>query len=111
MTLASFKLTVTLIVLFSAAANLSSPAKLTVITASPSARAIILPSSTLTTEELLTEYVTLPASAGVKEAPATTSSPTTKSTAALATLISVGIVSIVTVATALVYPSAEKVTV
>ena len=47
LTLASRNLTVTLIVLFSAGAYLSSPAKLTVIIALPSARAIILPFSTL----------------------------------------------------------------
>ena len=54
LTLASFKLTVTVIVLFEAASYLSSPAKLTVMMVLPSAKAIILPFSTLTTEELLT---------------------------------------------------------
>ena len=47
LTLASFKLTVRDIVLFSAAAYLSSPAKLTVMTAVPSPTAMILPFSTL----------------------------------------------------------------
>ena len=53
LTLASYKLTVTLIVLFSAAAYSSLPAKLTVIIAVPTPTAKISPSLTMATLELL----------------------------------------------------------
>ena len=88
--LASFKLTVTFMVLFSAAAYLLFPLKLTVIIVLPSLSAMILPSLTMATFSSLDLYVKLPASAGINVAPVSISPSTFKSIVVLVTLISVG---------------------
>ena len=61
------------------------------MTAVPSPTAIILPFSTLATEELLEVNVKFPASAGVNVAPVATESRTNRLTVVFSTVIFVGV--------------------
>ena len=87
--LLSFLVTLTLIVLLSAAKYLLSPSKLTVIVALPSLTATIVLFTTLATFSSLEVYVRLPASAGIKVAPVECLSRTNKSRTFSSILISV----------------------